>query len=237
MRSAWQDQYFLQETADIESRIDFDTTAVGFGGIDAGPISMLSVNPLGSPGFNIPSKKISNPLSLGTPEYNSLEIVDGVNNPNRISYSMPATAQALRVFFKSFFQNITITDLGSITYQNIEFRKLKCEVESYTDPTINNYLSTLRALSNEAIQQDMNSWEAWGSVVNHFGFKGQQGGLITFEASLASMRFNRSNVIGIISNSPRLKYKKSSGEAPIGASLYYENPQAYWIRGITRKGF
>jgi len=227
----WQDLFFVQETADINGRIDFENYAVGIGGTNAGPVTVLSVNPKVGSSFSLGSRKYSNPKSLNTASFNSSETMEGSFNPSNVNYSCPMTLQALRFFGRSLFQNYTFSDLGVFSYEGSSYRKGQFQLEPYTSPEIDYYLGTLRGLNRDSIiQQDRKSWEMWGSIVNNIKISGSSGSIIDITSNVFSTRANRSNVLGVISNSPRLRYFTSLGQVPNSAAIYRESSLNSWLQ-------
>jgi len=230
-RATWQTQFFIQEVSTIDSRIDFATGAVGLGGPDAGPITMLSLNPTQSPKISTPSFKISNPKSYGNPYFDKNELILGVKNPITLSLSMALTPHNLRLFLKSLFQNIAVSEIGTETVEGIEFKKLYAEVESYSTPEISYYLAILQSLFGGLIYLDKESNEIWGGIATSINISGQTGSLIQLDVDFSSTRYNRANVIGVISNDPRLKYLRGNGSIPEDTiQIYAEDGFNNWVQ-------
>ena len=225
-RAGWQDLFFVQETSNIKSRIDFDEAGTGVGGPGAGPINVLSINPINKANFAFPTKVLSNPKDQEEPTFSLQEVTQGVQNPMTLGYDMLATPNNLRMIFNSFFQGQSLTDLSNETIGDYEYLRKKADFTPYSSADVSEFFATLRALGefDKTIQDDRKSWEGWGGICSSFGLRGNIGGLINLSSGFAFTRINRSNVLGVISNEPRLDLLGPNGGVPgVTIAIYIES--------------
>jgi hypothetical protein len=194
-RVTWQDLWFIEETADIHTRSSFLASSVGVGD---GIFRALTRGPST---VNYPNRIKYAPRSSGFSEPWSGDLVDSVNSLSSVAYAFNLDAYLLSLFGKVLFQGGTQTTSGSYYIYTMN---------PYTSPTPSYYLSTVRATpdnSTDAVSVDRSSHELWGALVNSLSISGQAGEVMSLNVNLSGARYNRTNILGEISNDPRLTAK------------------------------
>ena len=211
-RVTWMDLFFVEETANLESRCSFDTTnGVGVGdGIFRALIQ-------GTPTFNYPNRIKFASRSSGLSEPLSNDLIESVNSLTSVGYSFNLDSYLLSLFGKILFQGGTQDTSGSYYIYTMN---------PYTSPIPSSYLATVRATpdNGSVVSNDRSSSELWGGLVTSLGISGGVGEVMSLDVSVNGSRYNRTNIVGEISNSPRLNYKLGKdGIVPSGASAYRES--------------
>lgn len=210
-RVTWQDLLFIEETADINSRTSFDIT----NGIGVGD-GIFRILTKGVPAFSFPTRIQYVPRTTGLSESTTGEIVIPKKTFSSIPFSCHLDSYLLSLFGKTFFQGGTQTTVGSYyRYTMIPY--------TVAEPSV--YLSIVRATpdSGSVVSNDRASYELWGGLVPSLKISGAQGEVMSLTASVSALRFDRTTIIGQISNSPRLNFKLGKdGTIPTGASAYRE---------------
>lgn len=210
-RVTWMDLFYIEETAALESRSSFNTTnGVGVG--DGIFRALLRTTPT----FNYPNKIKYVSRSSGFSESYSGDLIESVNSTSNVNYSFNLDSYLLSLFQKVLFQGGTQSTSGSYYIYTST---------PYTSPTPSHYLATVRATpgNGDVVSNDRSSSEIWGGLVTSLSISGSSGGLMDLGVTIAGARYNRTNIVGEISNDPRLNYKLGKdGTVPSGASAYRE---------------
>jgi len=96
----------------------------------------------------------------------------------------------------------------------------------YTSPIPTYYLATVRPTPDDGdvVNDDRASTELWGGLVTSLGISGEAGSIMNLSATVSGARYNRTNIVGEISNTPRLNFKLGkNGTIPTSASCLRES--------------
>jgi hypothetical protein len=211
-RVTWQDLWFVEETADIDSRSSFLATGVGVGD----GIFRALVRP--TPAISYPNRIKFAPRSSGFAEPYSGDLIESINSLSNVSYSFNLDSYLLSLFGKCLFHGGTQTSPAGGVYRYV--------MVPYTSPTPANYISTVRATPDawtDAVSVDRSSHELWGALVTSISIDGSAGGLMNLTVNLSGARYNRTNILGEISNDPRLTIKYgNAGTVPTSPAILRE---------------
>ena len=212
-RTTWQDLYCIEETGDIESRSSFDTTnGVGVGD---GVFRALSRT---RGDISFPNRIKFIPRISGISEPTTNEILESINSLSSIGYAFNLDAYILTLFGKVLFQGGSQTTLGSY---------YRYTMTPYTSEIPIVFLSTVKATpdNGDSIGVDTSSTELWGGLVTSLNITGGAGSVMSLNAGISGCRYNRTNIIGEISNDPRLNFKLGKdNDVPVGLAIYREHP-------------
>ena len=216
-RTKWQDIYLIEETGSADARCGLNqSSGIGVGGTGLG-VGVFRLPVMGNPTFSIPGRLVNSLKAVDLPEYQEEEELDNTKSPVTINYSMLMDSYNLSLFGKSLFQ------AGSEVFAAGGIYKTVLVYPTTSDPSY--YLSTIKVMSDPTtnIESDRSSWELWGSIGSSLSISGEIGGLIKLDTSLMGIKFGRTNLLGIISNSPRLNWLKGiTPTIPTAPAIYRE---------------
>ena len=210
-RVTWQDLIFIEEVDGINARSSFDTTnGVGVGD---GVFRILTKV---IPQFGFPNRIQYTPRTTGLSESHTSELVTPRQGPSNTGVSTHLDSYLLSLFGKIFFQGGTQTTVGDY---------YRYTMTPYTVAEPSYYISMVRATpdNGSVVSDDRASYEVWGGLVSSLRISGGTGEMMNLESSLSCLRFNRTNIVGTISNAPRRSFiLGKDGTVPTSPAIYRE---------------
>lgn len=207
--ASWQNSLFIQQVLHPEARMDFDDNATGLqgGGLNDSFLGLICTYPE----ISIPSMLISNAKTTGLSEYSIDDSIASIQNPVTASFSSLMDPYSFTLYVKGLLQSNTI-ESGTFT------------APAYTDPNPWLHYSLLKPMNNSnVIGVDRESFEYWGAIPKSLSINGATGDVMRVSVEYLALRTDRTNVIGRISNEPRLIYRAGDvGNVPSGIGIYRE---------------
>ena len=191
-RTLWQDLFFLEDTGSIAHRASLSPTdSLGIG------TNVTRVLTRSSPAFNYPVIALSNPKEVDSSSFTSDEYLRSIKSPASANFSLNLDSYSLALLGNSFFQGGTQSSPvgGVYLYTMIP----------YTSSTPLNYLAAVRAMIVGDINADSISPELYGGIISSLSIQGTTSDVMSINGGLKAIGYNRMNVIGEISNDPRLQ--------------------------------
>jgi len=215
-RAAWQDLIFLEDTASIKHRASFSAGASR--GIGNGVTRVLT---RGDTSFSYPGIALSNPKDVGNSSFTSNEFIRSIKNPASTSFNLNLDSYSLALLGNSFFQGGTQTSPAGGVYLYTMI--------PYTSSTPTKFLSAAKAMSLGDLNADTTSEELYGGIITSLNISGAIGEVLSVNGSFKSVGYNRTNVLGEISNDPRLCVMWGQQAASTDATVYRENGFDTWV--------